>query len=313
MRDHVIEKITNLGEEDDRIFLLTGDLGYVVLDGFKNSCPSRFINVGIAEQNMSALAAGLAKEDNIVFTYSIGNFPTLRCIEQIRNDICYYNLNVKILAVGGGLVYGNQGITHHSTEDIAVMRSMPNMRVYVPGDAYEAVQCLIDAYRTDGPAYIRLARNKDLVFHSENEELDVSRIIPINTNKEGKDSNILVSGNILSEGMILVNELRKKGFDVGLYSVPRIKPIDSDRIKELAKKSHLLITLEDHQISGGLGGVVAETISEIRGVHASLFRAGLKNQFSEITGDQDFIRNYYGFSANMLLKTIPSLIEKAKE
>lgn len=184
------------------------------------------------------------------------------------------------------------------------------MRVYVPGDAYEAVQCLIDAYEKEGPAYIRLARNKEVNFHTENQSINVEKILPINTNSIGSDANILVSGSILCEGVRLVNFLRQSGFDVGLFSIPRIKPIDTDGIKQLANKCNLLITIEDHQISGGLGGAVAEAISDINGNHASLYRAGLNDCFSEVTGSQEFLRDYYGFSAEALMKRIPPVIEK---
>lgn len=312
MRDHVLAKLTEIAKKDDRVFLFTGDLGYVVLDGFKNSFPHRFVNVGIAEQNMTAMAAGMAKAGNIVFTYSIGNFSTLRCIEQIRNDVCYHHANVKILAVGGGLAYGNQGITHHATEDIAMMRSLPNMRVYVPGDAYEAEQCLNEAYETDGPAYIRLARNKEQNYHLENESINIANLLPVATDHIGTDANLLTTGSILSEGVPLVNSLRQTGFDVGLFSVPRIKPIDENGIKTIAEKCNLIISLEDHQISGGLGGAVAEVISEISGQHASLYRAGLKNQFSEATGSQEYLRDYYGFSASALMRIIPNMIDEQK-
>ena len=135
----MIDEITKLAETDERIIIVNGDLGFGVLEKFRDKFPDRYFNVGIAEQNMTSVAAGLALEGNMVFTYSIGNFPTLRCIEQIRNDVCYHNANVKVLAVGGGFPYGDLGMTHHATEDIAMMRALPNMKVFVPADAVEAV------------------------------------------------------------------------------------------------------------------------------------------------------------------------------
>lgn len=293
MRDHVIKEITEQAVLDGRIYLITGDLGYAVLDGFRKRCPERYINAGIAEQNMTALAAGMAKEGNIVFTYSIGNFPTLRCMEQIRNDVCYHNLNVKILAVGGGFVYGNQGVTHHATEDIAMMRVLPNMRVYVPGDAYEAVVCVKEAIDIDGPAYIRLARNKESNFHEPDEKIDINRILPFS--ECGRDVNILTCGSVLSEGMLLKEGLKEK-YDVGLFSVPRIKPVDGEGIRKAAEASKLLVTMEDHQITGGLGGAAAEILAEMPNPHAALFRVGLRDTFSDMTGDQKYIREYYGIS-----------------
>lgn len=309
MRDHVLAELTEIGKKDKRVYLFAGDLGYVVLDGFREACAGRFFNIGIAEQNMAALAAGMAKEGNIVFTYSIGNFPTLRCIEQIRNDICYHHANVKILAVGGGLVYGNQGITHHATEDIAMMRVLPNMRVYVPGDAYEAVACVKEAYEVDGPAYVRLARNKEQNFHREDEKIDIDYLIPVQTEQPGSDINILVSGSILCEGVKLKDLIENAGISCGLYSAVRVKPFDVDGVQKLAKNSKLLITMEEHQITGGLGGAVAEAISNIATPHARLYRAGLKDQFSEETGSQEYLRDYYGFSADALMKLIPSLFK----
>ena len=238
-------------------------------DKAKAVCGNRYINVGIAEQNMTALAAGLALEGNTVFTYSLGNFPSIRCLEQIRNDICYHRANVKILAVGGGLVYGNQGITHHATEDLALMRVMPNMRVYVPGDAYEAIECLKDAYNYKGPAYIRLARNKEKNFHNEYEKLDISKIQMFGD--YGEEIQILSCGSILCEALKLKDILEESGIKVGVASIPRIKPIDKDGIGNLANLAKLLITIEEHQIAGGLGGTIAEIISEISTSHAIHF------------------------------------------
>ena len=301
MRDHVISELVELVKKDSHIYLICGDLGYVVLDKFKEAAPNNFLNSGIAEQNMTALAAGLAMEGNTVFTYSIGNFPTLRCIEQIRNDVCYHHANVKILAVGGGFVYGNQGVTHHATEDIAVMRALPTMRVYVPGDAYEAMECLKEAYEIPGPAYIRLARNKEQNFHEDGAVIDINKIQAYS--KQGSEVNILTTGSILCEGK-LQKLLEDQGISTGIYSVPRVKPIDEDGIKDLAKSCKLLVTMEEHQIEGGLGGAVAEVLSSIKEQHAVLYRSGLNNMFSDTTGSQDYLRNYYNISADTLLPII---------
>ena len=302
MRDHVISELVELVKKDPHIYLICGDLGYVVLDKFIDAAPENFINSGIAEQNMTALAAGLALEGNTVFTYSIGNFPTLRCIEQIRNDVCYHHANVKILAVGGGFVYGNQGVTHHATEDIAMMRSLPTMRVYVPGDAYEAVECLKEAYSIPGPAYIRLARNKEQNYHDENAQINLDFIQPYSN--IGNDVNILTTGSILCEGIKLQKMLEDLNVSAGVFSVPRIKPIDNSGIEDLAKRSKLLITMEEHQNIGGLGGAVAEVISSITEQHATLYRAGLDNEFSDTTGSQEYLRHYYNISADSLIKIV---------
>lgn len=305
MRNHVIAEITKLAANDQRIMLLTADLGFNVVEQFSEKYPNRYINVGIAEQNMTSIAAGLALEGNMVFTYSIGNFPTLRCIEQVRNLVCYHNANVKILAVGGGFAYGSLGMTHHATEDIAMMRALPNMKVFVPADEIEAVACLNEIYNYDGPAYLRMARGKEECIHSSNDKLNINQLIEIKNH--GFDICILASGTILTEAIILQKKLEDNGIDSSVYSVPAIKPIDSDGILNLAIKSKLIITLEEHNIIGGLGGAVAEVLSSLR-THAPLLRFGLPDVFTSTVGDQEYLRDYYGLSANKILKKLNSYL-----
>ena len=158
MRNHLIAELYELAQKDSKIYLMTGDLGYGVLNRFQERFPDRFVNAGISEQNMASVAAGMALEGNTVYLYSIGNFPGMRCLEQIRNDICYPNANVKIIVVGGGFAYGQLGMSHHATEDLAVMRALPNMRVYSPADPAEAVEVIRRANSVHGPCYIRLGK-----------------------------------------------------------------------------------------------------------------------------------------------------------
>lgn len=295
MRDHVIAAVTELAETDSRIILVNGDLGYNVLNRFEDRFPERYLNVGIAEQNMTSVAAGLALEGNVVFTYSIGNFPTLRCMEQIRNDVCYHRANVKILAVGGGFAYGDLGMSHHATEDIAMMRALPNMRVYVPADTIEAVACLRDAYQHDGPAYIRMARGREPDQHSAGAQVDITKIIPLR--ETPGDVAILSTGTILSEAILLQRDLQASGIDAALYSCPCVKPLDAEGIRRLARSHRLLVTMEDHNIIGGFGGAVAEVLSELPGSRAALLRIGLPDTYTEIVGSQDYLREQYGLSA----------------
>lgn len=302
MRNHVIDEIYSMAEFDSRIMLVVADLGYRVVDKFHQRYPERFINTGIAEQNMSAVAAGLAIEGNMVFTYSIGNFSTLRCIEQIRNDICYHNANVKVLAVGGGFAYGELGMTHHATEDIAMMRALPNMRVYVPSDSVEAVECLKDACSFDGPAYIRMARGGEAGFHEEGSPLDVKRIVPYA--KAGRMVNIFTAGTVLNEGIKLCELLNGADISAGVFTVPCIKPIDRESIYNLAIHSKLLVTIEEHNVIGGLGGAIAEVLSEIGEEHAVLYRAGLQDTYTGIVGEQNYLRDYYGISADKIFDYI---------
>lgn len=301
MRNHVVDEITKLAEQDERIMLLTGDLGFGVLEKFAEKYPDRFVNTGIAEQNMTSVAAGLALEGNLVFTYSIGNFPTMRCLEQIRNDICYHNANVKILSLGGGFAYASLGMSHHATEDIAIMRSLPNMRVYVPADVHEALACLKEAYSCDGPAFIRMARGKEPDLHTSGNNICVKDLIKIKN--MGKDINILTTGTVWSEGIALQECLEQKGLSVGLYSVPGIKPAAETSIKDLASNCKLIVTMEDHNVIGGLGSMVAEILSEMPN-HAVLYRSGLRETYTSVVGNQDYLRDYYCLNAKKNMEII---------
>src|SRR3972149_5341558 len=158
MRTTFLRELVKTAEKDPRIFLVVGDLGYSVVEPFRDKFPGRFLNVGVAEQNMTGVAAGLSREGFKVFTYSIANFPTLRCLEQIRNDVCYHGLDVTVVAVGGGFMYGSLGASHHATEDIGILRVLPNLRIYAPSVPEQLHPIMEDILTSSGPAYLRLGR-----------------------------------------------------------------------------------------------------------------------------------------------------------
>lgn len=311
MRNHVIDELIRLGKYNQKIMLVTADLGFNVVEGFQNAYPNRYINVGISEQNMASISAGLALEGNMVFTYSIGNFPTLRCIEQIRNLICYHHANVKILAVGGGFAYGSLGMTHHATEDIAMMRALPNMKVYVPADAIEAVACLHEMCKYDGPCYLRMARGKEPNLHEWPVQniIDVNHILPII--EEGADVVFLTTGTILSEAIKIQSKLKGCNIKSSVYSIPSIKPVDKEKIISLATTVKLLVTMEEHNIIGGLGGVVAEILSGLRN-HAPLLRLGLNDTFTQKVGNQEYLRECYDLSCDKVLEKVMEFLEREK-
>ena len=302
MRNHVIDELMNFASIDERAFLVTADLGFNVIEKFRDAHPDRYLNVGISEQNMCSVAAGLGLEGYMVFTYSIGNFPTLRGIEQIRNNICYHNANVKILSVGGGFAYGDLGMTHHATEDIAMMRALPNMHVYVPSDEVDAVACFKESVSFDGPAFIRMARGKEAVFHDKNEIIDPSKLQRY-TNV-GKDVNIITCGTLLGEGKKLQKMFEVAGINAGVFSVLRVKPICNEEIKELALNSKLLITMEEHNVVAGFGSAVAEVLSDIEEKHAVLYRAGLQDIYTSKIGSQEYLRDYYQMNAEKIYKYV---------
>ena len=239
MRNTVIDALTKMAETDDRITFVTADLGYSVLEDFAEKFPERFFNVGICEQAMSSVAAGMALSGEIVFTYSIGNFATLRCIEQIRNDICYHNANVKIIAVGGGVSYGQLGMSHHATEDIAMMRALPNMCVLTPADPEEALAAARYAVQTEGPCYIRLARRGEPVLYPKAGAIDVTKV---QTVIPGEQVAVISCGPVVAEVKKACEALRRRGIEAGAYSVPCVSPLDRDTICAIARQAEWVVT-----------------------------------------------------------------------
>lgn len=311
MRTHVINRLIEKAREDDRIVLLVGDLGFHVVEGFQNEFPNRFVNCGISEQNMMAVAAGMAKEGDKVFVYSIGNFPTLRCLEQIRNDVCYHDADVNIIAVGGGFSYGSLGMTHHTTEELAILRALPNMNVYAPADHFEATAVLDRMVKDSSPSYIRLARGADSTFYNKPFHGDIHKIILFEENECERfyDITIISSGPILEEAIKTKQPLEQKGFKVRLYSCPSIKPLDIESIEEIARTSQFIVSVEEHNIIGGLGGAIAEVLSGME-KHACLIRFGLKDTYSSEVGCREYLRSYYGIDAEHIVNV---LLERMKK
>lgn len=307
MRNHLVAEIERLAEDNSGIYVITGDLGYGVLDGFAEKYPDRFINAGISEENMTAVAAGLALEGNIVYTYSIGNFPGMRCLEWIRNDICYHNANVKIIVVGGGFSYGQLGMSHHATEDIAVMRALPNMRVYSPADAMEAVQVVKHVNALDGPCYVRLGKGKEPDIHSEPVCCDVEKIMEI---KKGENVAVLATGSIIGEAIKAAGILLKNHISIGLYNVITLKPLDVERMKDIAQEYRGILVLEEHNIIGGLGSAVSEVVSGMKSPRAVVVCMGLQDQYTSVVGSQDYLRDYYGISSRHIVEKVKKMSGK---
>ena len=291
----------DIARQDRRVMLLTGDLGFGVLTLFAETFPEQFLNVGVAEQNMTGVATGLALEGKIVFTYSIGNFPTLRCLEQIRNDVCYHNANVKILCIGGGFCYGPLGISHHATEDLAIMRVLPQMQVMAPGDLAETGLITQIAYETMGPCYLRLGRGGEANVHQNPLKFSLGQGIPLFP--EG-DVALLSTGGILLNAVTAREILTGQGIAASLHSLPFLQPLDHGLIKHLAQTSRLVVTIEEHSVIGGLGGAVAEVLAELPGPKPPLARIGLREGFSCEVGDQAYLREIYGLSPEAIVRQV---------
>jgi transketolase len=301
MRTAFIETLLAAAERDERIVLLTGDLGFGVVEPFANRFPTRFINMGVAEQNMTGVATGMALSGRVVFTYSIANFPTLRCLEQIRNGPCYHNANVKIVSVGGGLAYGSLGMSHHATEDIAVMRALPNLRVVAPGDPVET-RCAVDAIiEADGPAYLRLGRAGEPTVHATSISFELGRALEFSS---GTDITLISTGGMLATTASAAAALRDDGISCRVLSMHTIKPLDTQSILRAATQTRLVVTIEEHSVTGGLGGAVAEVMAEAQPRTATLKRIGLPSAFVSCAGSRDFLAKEYGLTADAIMSTI---------
>ena len=294
MRDVFLKKLTEIAEDNKNLILITGDLGFGVLDNFIKKFPKQFLNAGVAEQNMTGLASGMALEGKVVFTYSIANFPSLRCLEQIRNDACYHGANLKVVSVGAGFSYGQLGISHHATEDITIMRSLPGITICSPGCDWEVEECTKAIFSTEGAAYLRLDRKSAGNTRIGDEKFDLRKARVI---KEGKDLTIISTGGILCETLEAAKMLEAEKISARIISVHTIKPFDEDTIIQAASDTAGVLVVEEHTIDGGLGGLVAERLLE-SDVRPGFFkRIGLKSEFSSVVGDQDFLRDYYKLSA----------------
>ena len=305
MRDTFVKTLIELAKQDKNIELVTGDLGFGVLKPYWETVPNQFTNAGIAEQNMTAIAAGMALTGKTVFTYSIGNFPTLRCIEQIRNDCAYHNANVKIVCVGGGFVYGSLGMSHHATEDIAILRALPNVVVLAPADLAEAEAATKAIAEYNGTCYLRLGRGGEKKIHEKIDNFQIGKAIKV---QDGTRVAIFSTGAIFEEISESLEILVQKGIQPAVYTFPTVKPLDEEVIKECAEKFDLIVTCEEHNIVGGFGSAVAEVLAEIKNNSTQLLRIGLNDEYSIKVGNQHYLREQYGMDgksiAEKILKTI---------
>lgn len=298
MRDTVINTLIELGKNDKNVELITGDLGFGVLKNFWETLPDQFINAGIAEQNMTGVAAGMALEGKKVFTYSIGNFPTLRCLEQIRNDCAYHNANVNVICVGGGYVYGSLGMSHHATEDIAILRSLPDVTVICPGDPTEASLAVKTIANTEGTCYLRLGRGGEHNVNTSIKEFEIGKAYKIRDAKDlPKKAAIFSTGAILEETSLACDKLEELGIAVEQYSFPTVKPIDKKVIEDCASRFDHIFTVEEHNIVGGFGSAVAEVMAEGNG-KAKLHRIGINDFYCIEVGSQAYLREQVGINAD---------------
>lgn len=296
MRTECIQALTEYARIHPDIMLLTADLGYSVLEQFADALPRQYANVGVCEQAMAGIAAGLALCGHRVVLYSIANFPTLRCLEQLRNDVCYHDLPVTVIAVGGGLAYGAQGYTHHGVEDLGIMAMLPNMAVACPADPHEAVMLLPQLLDRRRPAYLRLGRSGEPVLHEPTTSIVMGQAVWL---RRGTDVALLATGPILGRAMQAADTLATRGISASVVSFPSFRPLDEAALHEAAQTHRAILTIEEHNVAGGFGSRIAD----------ALLSAGLAPRFGKY-GVTDALRGQIG-SQQWLLDRLGPIADHA--
>lgn len=304
MRTAFITTLTGIARKDPSVMLLTGDLGFTVFEGFAKEFPDRFLNMGVAEQNMIGVAAGLALSGRRVFAYSIIPFLTLRCLEHIRNDLCHHRTSVCLVGMGGGYAYGHMGPSHHALEDIAAMRSLPGMRVLCPGDTVETAAAVHAAAEHDGPCYLRLGKSGEQAVHDASAPPAIGRTTLLSP---GKDLTLLATGTMLATAIETAALLRTHGIAAGVVSVPQVQPLDCDGIRALALQAPLLVTLEEHRLAGGFGSAVAETLAPLRQRPPHLICCA-PDEVSHLCGSREWLLQQAGLTPASITDTILRLL-----
>lgn len=295
MRDAFVKSLMVAADRNPDIVLITGDLGYGVLDEYQSKFPKQYLNAGISEQSMMGMAGGLASTGKRVFVYSIGNFPTLRCLEQIRNDVALMNNSVCVVSVGAGYSYGTQGYSHHALEDVSCMRALPNIDIIVPSDPVETYYLTQEIAHSKAPTYLRLGKSNEKKIHS----LDITEIrgnyIEV---RPGSMGNILVCGSISTLAIEASDILKSEGLDIGVITIPYLSRITPDELFEITSVGPTL-ALEEHAIPGGFGSLILEKLSERQlPIHFKIL--GSSREDLSLVGTQEFLRKSNGLTLNSI-------------
>ena len=306
MRNAYISALHQLSKTNENILALVADNGTIVYDKYREDFPDRFINFGISEANMVSVAAGLASCGKIPFAYTISNFLTFRAYEQIRNDVCMQKMNVKIVGIGVGFVYSYLGPTHHGTEDIAVMRVLPEMTIFSPSDPSETVKATNAAAQLVGPVYLRLTTGGTPKIYEDDYEFEVGKGVTL---RDGSDIAIIATGSIVHEVVQAANELEKLGISVRLINIHTIKPIDREIIIKAARETQVILTVEEHSITGGLGSCVAEVLGEENCIFRSFKRLGLNDVFAQGYGNYQEMKALNGLSKDDIVREVNDLLD----
>ncbi|MDE7177489.1 MAG: transketolase [Lachnospiraceae bacterium] len=303
MRTAYLNILHDLAEKDRRVFALLADNGIIVYDRFRQDFPEQFLNLGISESNMVAVAAGMANQGKIPFAYTIGAFLSFRALEFIKNDVCLQNQNVKLIGTGAGMSYSKLGPTHHTTEDLGVLRVLPNLQIITPASPMEVKKATLAAYEHTGPVYIRLGTNKEPEIYQEDYKFQIGKAVTL---REGTDVTIISMGTILKDVINIAEQVEEENIKVRVINMHTVKPLDKEIIIKAVEETGKIITIEDHSMIGGVGSAVAEVIAEY-GSPVKFIRMGLKG-FSQGYGTYDQVRDSNGIGHVDLYRSIHNII-----
>ena len=304
MRNAYLEALYELAKNNKDIISLNADIGAIVFDKFKNDFPEQFINCGVAEPNMMGVAAGLASCGKIPFTYTITPFLTMRTYEQIKNDICLHNANVKIVGVGAGLRYSTLGPTHHAIEDIAIMKTLPNMKIISPSDPVESKLATFALAEIKGPVYFRIGTRGEPKIYDNEYKYQFGKGVVM---REGSDATIIATGGIVYDAIKASEELQKENISVRVINIHTIKPIDKKIIIKSARETGIVVTLEEHHIEGGFGESVASVILEEDNIPVKFKRLGVKDTFCSYYGKHDELKSHFGIAKEDIVREVRKL------
>ena len=307
MRNIFAKELKDIALKDERVVLLCGDIGNKLFDEFKEMSPERFYNCGVAEANMTGVAAGLALMGFRPVTYTITPFVTVRCIEQIRIDICYHNVPVIIVGTGSGLSYAELGPTHHSCDDVGLLRMFPNITILCPCDPVEVKLALRAALMHSGPVYIRLGKKGEPVIHKNDPEFRIGKSITV---REGGDMCILSTGTTMLLSLSVSDAMHEKGMSARVESFHTVKPLDENLLESVAETYNIIATIEEHSIIGGLGSAVAEWMMD-HGKKNRLLRFGTEDRFLDTVGDREYARAFFGLTVDRIGGKILNVIKEA--
>lgn len=310
MRNAFAAQMTELASKEKDLVLLSGDIGNQLFDKYKEAAGDRFYNCGVAEQNMIGVAAGFALGGYLPVAYTIVPFITSRCFEQIRVDVCYHEVPVTIVGVGAGLSYASLGATHHSCEDVSILRSLPNMTVVCPCDQEEVKAVVREIPKYRKPLYIRLGKKGEPKIHNQAPKFEIGKAIQLS---QGDDVAILGCGNIMAECVHARELLEKEGIKASLYSFHTVKPLDEETLTNVFNKTKLVITVEEHSRIGGIGSAVAEWMSDQTSFQAPLLRIGTGDWFLHEAGEQEYARHRYGLTAEDIRTKIAHRLKHTSE